>query len=661
MFTSVLIANRGEIAVRVITTLRRLGIQSVAVYSDADAGARHVREADVAVHIGPAAARESYLSIEKIIAAAVETGAQAVHPGYGFLAENVEFARACAAAGLVFIGPPAAAIDAMGDKIRAKLTVIAAGVPVVPGRTEPGMSDDDLVSAAEEVGYPVLLKPSAGGGGKGMRLVTAPDGLRAAIESARREARGSFGDETLLIERFVQRPRHIEIQVLADAHGSTVHLGERECSLQRRHQKIIEEAPSALLDEATRARMGAAAVDAAKSVGYTGAGTVEFIVSADRPDEFFFMEMNTRLQVEHPVTELVTGLDLVEQQLRVAAGEPLSFKQNDVELRGHSVEARVYAEDPSTGFLPTGGRVLGLRWPSADWSRVDSGLLAGSVVGSDYDPMLAKVIVWGEDRAQALSRLSDALADTAVLGLGTNISFLRALLADEDVRAGRLDTQLVERNLDALTSVAPVPDEVFAAAALDELITMQPTGAVIDPWSVPNGWRLGRAAVVPLRLTCGDRDVKVLLSGSPAAATVTVGDSTPVSASASRVDGELRVTYGGRNLRYAREIAGETLWLAAGGHAWAVAEHSMLEGAGTSAAAGGPVTSPMPGTVLVVKVAAGDQVTAGQPLLVVEAMKMEHTITAKVDGVVSELTVRAGQQVALNETLAVVTPSEDPS
>ncbi|SDH54905.1 acetyl-CoA/propionyl-CoA carboxylase, biotin carboxylase, biotin carboxyl carrier protein [Actinokineospora alba] len=661
MFTSVLIANRGEIACRVIDTLRRMRIRSVAVYSDADAGARHVREADVAVRIGPAAARESYLSIPNIIAAARETGAEAVHPGYGFLAENVEFARACAEAGLVFIGPPASAIDAMGDKIRAKLTVIAAGVPVVPGRTEPGMSDDDLVSAATEIGFPVLLKPSAGGGGKGMRLVTEPEGLRSAIESARREARGSFGDETLLIERFVQRPRHIEIQVLADAHGNVIHLGERECSLQRRHQKIIEEAPSPLLDAVTRERMGTAAVDAAKSVGYTGAGTVEFIVSADRPDEFFFMEMNTRLQVEHPVTEQVTGLDLVEQQVRVAAGEPLSLKQSDVELRGHSVEARVYAEDPSTGFLPTGGRVLGLSQSTEDWARLDSGLLAGSVVGSDYDPMLAKVITWGEDREQALIRLSDALADTVVLGVGTNIAFLRALLADEDVRAGRLDTQLVERKLDALTRAEPVPDEVFAAAALDELLTMQPAGEVIDPWSVPNGWRLGRAAVVPLRLTCGDRDVRVKLSGSPSAATVTIDDGDPVKASVSRVDGELRVTYGGHNLRYTRAQDGDVLWLAAGGQAWAVAEHSMLEGAGSSAAAGGPVTSPMPGTVLVVKVAVGDHVTAGQPLLVVEAMKMEHTITAKVDGVVSELNVHAGQQVALNQILTVVTPTEDQS
>ncbi|GAA4420710.1 acetyl-CoA carboxylase biotin carboxylase subunit [Actinokineospora soli] len=506
MFSSVLIANRGEIAVRVIATLRRMGIRSVAVYSDADAGARHVREADTAVRIGPAAARESYLNIDRVVAAALETGAQAVHPGYGFLAENAAFARACADAGLVFIGPPPAAIEAMGDKIRAKQTVMAAGVPVVPGRTEAGMTDDDLVDAAAEIGFPVLLKPSAGGGGKGMRLVTADADLRPAIESARREARGSFGDDTLLIERFVARPRHIEIQVLADAHGTAVHLGERECSLQRRHQKIIEEAPSPLLDAATRARMGAAAVDAARAVDYTGAGTVEFIVSADRPDEFFFMEMNTRLQVEHPVTELVTGLDLVEQQVRVAAGQPLAFGQDDVKLTGHAVEARVYAEDPTAGFLPTGGRVLDLRLPTADWARVDSGLAVGTVVGSDYDPMLAKVITWGDDRAQALDRLSLALADTAVLGVRTNVEFLRGLLADADVRAGRLDTQLVERGLAELTRAADVPDEVFAAAALDELPGLAPTGAVVDPWDVPSGWRLGRAASVPFRLTCGGRD-----------------------------------------------------------------------------------------------------------------------------------------------------------
>ncbi|SDD61003.1 acetyl/propionyl/methylcrotonyl-CoA carboxylase subunit alpha [Actinokineospora iranica] len=661
MFSSVLIANRGEIAVRVARTLRRMGVRSVAVYSDADADARHVHVADTAVRIGPAAARESYLSIERVIAAARATRADAVHPGYGFLAENAEFARACAAAGLVFIGPPPAAIEAMGDKIRAKLTVSAAGVPVVPGRTEPGLSDDDLVSAAEDIGFPVLLKPSAGGGGKGMRLVTGPEGLRAAVESARREALGSFGDDTLLVERFVPRPRHIEIQVLADAHGAVIHLGERECSLQRRHQKIIEEAPSPLLDPATRARMGQAAVDAAKAVDYTGAGTVEFIVSADRPGEFFFMEMNTRLQVEHPVTEQVTGLDLVEQQIRVAAGERLTLRQEDVALRGHSVEARVYAEDPANGFLPTGGKVLDVREPTADWARTDSGLRPGTVVGSDYDPMLAKVIAWGDDRATALDRLSAALADTAVLGVGTNIAFLRALLADPDVRAGRLDTQLVERKLDGLTGGAEAPDEVFAAAALDELLAMQPTGPVIDPWDVPNGWRLGRPAVVPLRLACGGRNVTVRLSGSPEAAIVTVDDGPPVPARASRVDSELRVSYKGLDLRYARALDSDVLWLAADGRTWAVAEHSMLADDAASSAGDGPITSPMPGTVLVVKVSTGERVTAGQPLLVVEAMKMEHTLTAKNDGVVSEIPVRAGQQVAMNQILAVVTPPEEPT
>ncbi|HTI28194.1 MAG TPA: biotin carboxylase N-terminal domain-containing protein, partial [Kutzneria sp.] len=368
MFDTVLIANRGEIAVRVIQTLRRMGIRSVAVHSDADAGARHVHEADVAVRIGPAAARESYLSIERIIDAALKTGAQAVHPGYGFLAENAAFARACAESGLVFVGPPPAAIDAMGDKIRAKQTVTAAGVPVVPGAF-----GDDIEHAVAEIGFPVLLKPSAGGGGKGMRLVHSVDELPAAIESAKREARNSFGDDTLLAERFVLNPRHIEIQVLADAHGTVLHLGERECSLQRRHQKIIEEAPSPLLDEETRARMGKSAADAAASVGYTVAGTVEFIVSADRPDEFFFMEMNTRLQVEHPVTELVTGVDLVEQQLRVAAGEKLSLTQDDIRLTGHAVEARIYAEDPAHGFLPTGGTLLTLDEPT-DRIRVDSGV-----------------------------------------------------------------------------------------------------------------------------------------------------------------------------------------------------------------------------------------------------------------------------------------------
>ncbi|CAM3853271.1 acetyl/propionyl/methylcrotonyl-CoA carboxylase subunit alpha [Kibdelosporangium persicum] len=647
MFQRVLIANRGEIAVRIARTLRRIGVRSIAVYSDADAGARHVLEADTAVRIGPAAARESYLSIPRIIEAAVSSGAEAVHPGYGFLAENVDFARACADAGLVFVGPPVGAIDAMGDKIRAKQTVMAAGVPVVPGRTEPGMTDADLVSAAAEIGFPVLLKPSAGGGGKGMRLVTQKSDLAAAIESARREALGSFGDDTLLIERFVQRPRHIEIQVLADNHGTVIHLGERECSLQRRHQKIIEEAPSPLLTADMRSRMGASAVDAARAVGYTGAGTVECIVSADRPDEFFFMEMNTRLQVEHPVTELVTGLDLVEWQLRVASGERLPM--SSVELTGHAVEARVYAEDPSRDFLPTGGTVLDVVEP--DGVRVDSGLRVGSVVGSDYDPMLAKVIAWAPTRSEALGRLSAALADTAVLGVGTNVAYLRDLLADPDVVAGRLDTQLVSRRAAFTQST---PDHVFVAAAMDELLAMQPSGPVVDPWDVPSGWRIGGSAGFSVRLDSGDRQVTVrVVDGF-----VSVGSSAPLPAVASVSGSELRLTYDGRTYRYRRAKSGSVLWLASDGFTWSVAEHSLLEESSVSGAEGGPITSPMPGTVLVVKASVGDRVAAGTPLLVVEAMKMEHTIAAPVDGVLTELHVQAGQQVALNQALALVIPEE---
>jgi len=652
MFATIVIANRGEIAVRICRTLTGMGIRSVAVYSDADADARHVKEADEAVRV------DSYLSIESIVAAAKATGAEAVHPGYGFLAENAAFARACADAGLVFIGPPPSAIDAMGDKIRAKQTVGAAGVPVVPGRSVAGMSDDDLVEAAAEVGYPVLVKPSAGGGGKGMRRVEDPGDLRPALESARREARGAFGDDTLLIERFVDRPRHIEIQVLADTHGAVIHLGERECSLQRRHQKIIEEAPSPLLDEAARARMGAAAVDAARSVGYEGAGTVEFIVAGDRPAEFFFMEMNTRLQVEHPVTELVTGIDLVEQQIRVAAGLPLGRAQSDVDIKGHAIEARIYAEDPAHGFLPTGGTVLGLTESFDARVRVDSALLVGSVVGSQYDPMLAKVIAWGADRTAARRRLFAALGETAVLGVGTNVTFLRALLSDVDVAAGRLDTGLVERKLDELVSVE-VPDFVFAAAALDELLGLEPTGPVVDPWDVPAGWRLGGAGGTAFRLACGDRDVTVRVTGLPADALVSVDGAEPVRASARLDRARLELSYDGRWLSLRRALAGDTLWLAHNGSTWAVAEHSLLEGESATAGGGGPVTSPMPGTVLVVKASVGDAVAAGAPLVVVEAMKMEHTVTAPVDGIVTELPVRVGQQVALNQPLAVVTPQED--
>src|SRR3954467_3696117 len=487
MFDTVLVANRGEIAVRVIRTLRAMGIRSVAVHSEADAGALHTGLADVAVPIGPAPAAQSSLSIERILEAAARTGAQAIHPGYGFLSENLEFARACEKAGVVFIGPPVAAIEAMGDKIRAKQTVMAAGVPVVPGRTDPGMTDAQVADAAVAVGFPVLLKPSAGGGGKGMRVVRSVSGLPDAIAAARREAKSSFGDDTLLVERYVGNSRHIEVQVLGDAHGNVIHLRERECSLQRRHQKVIEEAPSPLLDTAMRASMGRAAVEAARGVGFPGAGTVEFIVDADSPSDFFFLEMNTRLQVEHPVTELVTGLDLVEAQVRIAAGERLPFGQDDVALAGHAIGARVYAEDPSRGFLPQAGTVVDLVEPSGDGVRVDSSLAVGSVVGTDYDPMLAKVIAWGPDRETARARLVGALGHTAVLGVTTNTPFLRALLGDPDVVAGRLDTGLIERRGEALTLVSPPSASVFAAAALYELGEGEPAGPVVDPWEIPDG------------------------------------------------------------------------------------------------------------------------------------------------------------------------------
>mgnify|MGYP000399701814 CR=1 FL=1 len=446
MFDTVLIANRGEIAVRVIRTLRRMGIRSVAVYSEADTGARHVAEADMAVLLGPAPARQSYLNIPAVVEAAVRTGAQAVHPGYGFLSENAEFAAALAQAGIVFIGPPASAIATMGDKITAKDTVTRFGVPVVPGISRPGLSDDDLIAGAAEVGYPVLVKPSAGGGGKGMRMVTEPGELAAALVSSRRESAAAFGDDTLFLERFVLRPRHIEVQVLADTHGNVIHLGERECSLQRRHQKVIEEAPSALLDALTRDRIGRAACDTARSVDYVGAGTVEFIVSADRPDEFFFMEMNTRLQVEHPVTELITGIDIVQAQIRIAAGEKLWFKQRDIELRGHAIECRINAEDPKT-FAPSPGRITALHMPGGPGVRIDSHIYQGYTVPSHYDSMVAKLISYGDTRDQAMARMRVALSEMAITGIKTNIPLHQELMVDAAFRVGGTPIHYLEERL----------------------------------------------------------------------------------------------------------------------------------------------------------------------------------------------------------------------
>ncbi|WP_129296233.1 acetyl-CoA carboxylase biotin carboxylase subunit [Streptomyces lydicus] len=649
-FDTVLIANRGEIAVRVIRTLRALGIRSVAVFSDADADARHVREADTAVRIGPAPAAESYLSVERLLDAAARTGAQAVHPGYGFLAENAAFARACADAGLVFIGPSADAIELMGDKIRAKETVREAGVPVVPGSSGSGLDDAQLAAAAREIGMPVLLKPSAGGGGKGMRLVREEALLADEIASARREARSSFGDDTLLVERWIDRPRHIEIQVLADGHGNVIHLGERECSLQRRHQKVIEEAPSVLLDEATRAAMGEAAVQAARSCGYRGAGTVEFIVPGKDPASYYFMEMNTRLQVEHPVTELVTGIDLVEWQLRVAAGEHLRHAQEDITLTGHAIEARICAEDPARDFLPTGGTVLALHEVQGDGLRTDSGLSQGVEVGSRYDPMLSKVIAHGPDRASALRRLRAALAGTVTLGVTTNAGFLRRLLAHPDVVSGELDTGLVEREAAGLVDGA-VPDEVYAAAAAVRQAALEPAvdgGGWRDPFAAPSGFRLG-GEPAPVRhwLRVPGHD--------PVAHDVRPG----AEVSRQVTPDQVRVTVDGVLHTFHR--SGD--WLGRDGDSWQVTSYDPVAAAlrGAAGAHGADtLAAPMPGTVTVVKVAVGDEVAAGQGLLVVEAMKMEHVISAPHAGTVTELDVTAGSTVAMDQILAVITPHEDP-
>ncbi len=659
-FKTVLIANRGEIAVRVIRTLRAMGIRSVAVFSDADAGARHVAEADVAVNIGPAAARESYLNIDAVVAAARRTGAEAVHPGYGFLSENAQFAAALKTAGIVFIGPPVGAIQTMGDKIAAKAAVSAFGVPVVPGISRPGLTDDDLIAGAAEVGYPVLVKPSAGGGGKGMRVVHDPSELAPALTSARREAGSAFGDDTLFLERFVLNPRHIEVQVLADGYGNVVHLGERECSLQRRHQKVIEEAPSPLLDAATRARIGAAACDTARSVDYTGAGTVEFIVSADRPDEFFFMEMNTRLQVEHPVTEMVTGIDLVEQQVLIAAGHKLSVAQDDVAMTGHAIEARVYAEDPGRGFLPTGGTVLDLAEPGGPGVRVDSGLARGTVVGSDYDPMLSKVIAYAEDRGGALRALDTALAGTAVLGVTTNIEFLRFLLADPDVVAGRLDTGLLDRRMPDFQPAEPGDRELISAAAYKWLRGWPEP--VTDLWAVPSGWRIGEQAPTTFRLHSGDRTDHVHLTGTPQCATAAVEDGESHSLTAT-LDGDLlTVTLDGLRTAYlvaagGSEGAGQ-IWLSGAGHTAVVDEMREPPVRPDDEHSGdAELTSPMPGSVVAVGVSDGQHVDAGTVIVTVEAMKMEHALSAPVEGVV-ELLVAVGDQVKVGQPLAKVTAGE---
>ncbi|WP_374570952.1 biotin carboxylase N-terminal domain-containing protein [Phenylobacterium sp.] len=616
MLTSVLVANRGEIARRVFRTARRMGLATVAVYSEADAGAPHVREADRAVLIGPAAARESYLVPDKIIAAAKATGAQAIHPGYGFLSENAEFAEAVAAAGLVWVGPPPSAIRAMGLKDAAKALMSKAGVPVTPGYLGEDQSEQRLAAEAEAIGYPVLIKAVAGGGGKGMRRVNRPEDFAAALTSCKREAAASFGDDRVLLETYVLRPRHIEVQVFGDSHGNVVHLFERDCSLQRRHQKVVEEAPAPGMSQEARAAVCEAAVRAAKAVGYVGAGTVEFIADASqglRGDRIWFMEMNTRLQVEHPVTEAVTGLDLVEWQLRVASGEPLPLAQDQISLSGHAAEARLYAENPATGFLPSIGALEHLRLPPG--VRVDSGVEEGGEVSPFYDPMIAKLIAWGETREDALASLAGACAGVEVWPVKTNAGFLTRLLEHPDFIAAEMDTGFIDARLGDLAAGEP-SDAALSAAAATAALTLReaPTNEAATPWRDLVGFRLNAAPADQVRLFLDGR----------------------------AVEAPLWTEGGGRDVLVTDE---DDLVVFDAGEAFSF---SLTPPAAHVGEAGGDsqVRAPMPGKVVAVAVEAGASVAKGDPLLTLEAMKMEHALTAPFDGVVENLAVALGDQVS---------------
>ncbi len=639
----VLVANRGEIAVRICRTLRRLGLRSVAVFSDADAGAPHVRAADAAVRIGPADARASYLSIEALLRAARATGARAVHPGYGFLAESAEFAQAVLDAGLTWIGPTPAAIQVMGDKAQAKQLARQADVPVVPGIEGVDLSHDQIARFCADHGFPVVVKAVAGGGGKGMRVVRAAGELEAAVASARREAQAAFGDERVLVERYLERPRHIEVQVLADGRGTVLHLGERECSLQRRHQKVVEEAPSPVVDPEWRTEMGAAAVALARACGYVGAGTVELIVPAAEngmlPDDFYFLEMNTRLQVEHPVTELVYGVDLVEQQLRVAAGLPLTVRQADLAPQGHAIEARLYAEDPAAGFLPSTGVVRRWRAPQGEGVRVDHALAEGVAVTTDYDPMIAKVIAHGPDRATAISRLQGALGELELLGVTTNAAFSASLLARPDVRAGTLDTGLLERVLaDEGADVVAPPAELLAAAALT--LALLDGEALARTTSVPLGWRSdGAPGTWRRRVTVGGDAIELVVAGSR----VSIGEIAWEGV-AQRLDAHsVEVVLDGVAQRCSIAAGDDgTLWIGHDGHQLELAPARAATG--DHGAAGDALAAPMPGTVLLVHVRDGDSVREGDVLVVLESMKMELSVTAPHDGVVIGAGGQAGRQ-----------------
>ncbi|HJV00331.1 MAG TPA: acetyl/propionyl/methylcrotonyl-CoA carboxylase subunit alpha [Burkholderiaceae bacterium] len=672
MFTKILIANRGEIACRVAATARRMGIKTVAVYSEADANAKHVAVCDEAVLLGPAPAKESYLRGDKIIEVALATGAQAIHPGYGFLSENAEFADACAAAGLVFIGPPASAMRAMGSKSAAKSLMEQANVPLVPGYHGDEQDADFLHAQADRIGYPVLLKASAGGGGKGMRVIEHSADFKAALASCKREAISSFGDDKVLAEKYLLRPRHIEIQVFADTHGNCIYLFERDCSVQRRHQKVLEEAPAPNMPAERRAAMGEAAVAAAKAVGYVGAGTVEFIANQD--GSFYFMEMNTRLQVEHPVTEMITGTDLVEWQIRVAFGEALPRKQNELAIHGHAIEARIYAENPEKGFLPSIGTLRHMDTPAAVTFelggapgtgvpaavRIDSGVREGDAISPFYDPMIAKLIVWGADRKQALARMAQALAQYKIVGLATNIAFLKRLVEGDAFAGADLDTGLIERNQDSLFPAAHAAPSAALALAAVALIEAEKDAAAAqsganraDPWGQALGWRMNFPYARALSFT-DDYAAALPAKAYGVAVTYRATDwlfardgGAPQVLSLMQQDGsDLSIKLGDTAVHGTVRRDGELLHVFTGGHHYPLHYNDPMAHAGESEAEGGRLTAPMPGKVVAVLAAKGQDVKKGEALVIMEAMKMEHTIAAPHDGLVEEILYNVGDQVA---------------
>ncbi|MCC5812986.1 MAG: acetyl/propionyl/methylcrotonyl-CoA carboxylase subunit alpha [Ectothiorhodospiraceae bacterium] len=666
MFDKILIANRGEIACRVARTCRRMGVRTVAVYSEADANAMHVTACDEAWLIGPAAARDSYLNIDRVLEVAKRSGAQAIHPGYGFLSENARFARACEEAGIVFIGPPVNAIEAMGSKSAAKAIMEQAGVPLVPGYHGSDQDPDRLAAVAEDIGYPVLIKASAGGGGKGMRRVDDPKQFREALEGARREAASAFGDEQVLIEKYLLQPRHVEVQVFADTSGNTVHLFERDCSIQRRHQKVIEEAPAPGLGQEQRTAMGEAAVAAARAIGYVGAGTVEFIM--DSRGAFYFMEMNTRLQVEHPVTEYITGQDLVEWQLRVASGGTLPCSQGELGIHGHAFEARIYAEDPERDFLPATGTIRHLRTPAeGPHVRIDTGVRESDTISVHYDPMIAKLVVWDSDRRTALKRLHDALQRYVIVGTTTNAGFLARVAAHPAFIKGGVDTSFIETHREALFPARePVSDRVLAAGALFELLSVDSearsraaaSGDPWSPWNLTDGWRPNSDNFHTLHFMDGDKDVEVVahyrddcfLLELPGGDFRANGELAP--------DGHLRMALDGVHLDALVLRDGQKLTTVVGDELRELVVHDPLVAGMEDELSEGSLTAPMPGMIRAVHVKAGDEVKEGDALLVLEAMKMEYTIRAFADGIVDHVNYVAGDQVSEGAELLAISSGE---